>query len=150
MLFLRTISGAIVGAIMILLISWAIPITPDLSDWGGKAFPCEYLTPLLILTLISYFSAWVGAKFSPRTGRLVGMLAAILAGVVALGWDTRIALFKPLFHHPAYPVFSDHTLLALAMLLVAGHLGGLRVEKGYLMHFIDKSPELSPPRESVS
>lgn len=64
-------------------------------------------------------------------------------------WDLKIRLIQPLLHHPAYPVFSDHTLFALAMLLVAGHLGGLRVEKGYLMHFIDKSPDLTGSPETV-
>jgi len=66
---------------------------------------------------------------SRSTGRLCGMLAVIIAGVVAIGWDTGSQVLRPLWHHPAYQVFSDHALLAIAILLVAGHLGGLRVER---------------------
>ena len=139
MLFLRTIAGAIVGAALILLLSLAIPITPDLSDWGGRAFPRSYLAPLIILAFISYISTWVGANMSPRTGRLCGMLASIAAGAVAIGWNFGARLLEPLFQHPAYPVFSDHALLALAVLLVSGHLGGLRVERGFLSRAVERT-----------
>jgi ABC-type thiamin/hydroxymethylpyrimidine transport system permease subunit len=57
------------------------------------------------------------------------MFASIITGATIIGWNFSGNIIEPLFHHPAYPVFSDHTLLALAILLVAGHLGGVRVEK---------------------
>jgi len=131
MVFIRTIFGALIGAIIALTIFYVIPFTPDLSDWGGRAFPRSYITPLIIVTITGYISAWIGAKFSPDTGRLSGMFAAIVTGIVIIAFSYNPDLLSPLFHHPAYPVFSDHTLLALALLLVAGHLGGLRVEKSH-------------------
>ena len=129
---LRTIAGAVLTAVLILLISRVMPLSPDLSDWGGRAFPRSYLTPLLILAVISYFSGWVGAKLSPETGRLVGMLGSLAVGVTTIAGKFHAPLLEPLFQHPAYPVFSDHALLALAVLLVCAHLGGLRVEKSQI------------------
>jgi hypothetical protein len=130
---LRTIAGSILGAIIGLAILRFIPFTPDLTDWGGRVYPRTYIFPLTIVAVVSYFSGWFAAKLCPVTGRLIGMLVSILIGAVAIGWDTGATVFDPLFHHPAYPIFSDHALLALAILLVAGHLGGLRVEKVHAM-----------------
>jgi hypothetical protein len=141
MVFLRTIFGAAVGAVIILTISRLIPYTPDLSDWGGRAYPQTYLTPLIILAVVGYIGAWVGARFSGETGRLTGMLAAIIVGALAIGWKFDASIFKPLFQHPAYPVFSDHTLLALAVLLTCGHLGGMRVERGYFQKIVQSHAE---------
>jgi hypothetical protein len=150
MTFIRTIFGALIGAILILTIARLLPFTPDLSDWGGRAYPKSFLTPLIILAVISYMSTWIGAKFSPETGRLTGMLAALLTGAVAIGFKFDAAIFKPLFEHPAYPVFSDHTLLALAVLLTCGHLGGLRVEKGYFNRKVAQADSITPPISQVS
>lgn len=130
MVFLRTITGAILGAIICLAAFRLIPFTPDLSDWGGRAFPRTYLFPLIIVAVISYAGGWIAAKVSPVTGRLCGMISSIITAAVSIGWDTGSMILMPLFHHPAYPVFSDHALLGLAVLLIGGHLGGLRVEKG--------------------
>jgi len=129
---------------MILLLSTVIPFTPDLSDWGGRAFPQAYLSPLIILMLVGYVSGWVSGGFSPQTGRLCGILASILAGAAIVGLGYGGSLVKPLFHHPAYPIFSDHALLSLAVLLVSGHLGGLRVERGYLGRTAARMPDLKP------
>ncbi len=129
MVFLRTILGSILGAALNLLIFRLLPFSADLSDWGGRSYPRTYLLPLLIVAIVSYVSGWVAAKLSPSTGRLCGMFASIIAAVVVIGWDTQAKVLEPLFHHPAYPIFSDHALLALAVLLVGGHLGGARVEK---------------------
>jgi len=129
MLALRTIIGSVVGCLLNLLVFRLIPITPDLSDWGGRGYPRTYIFPLLIVAVISYLTGWIGSKFSPRTGRICGMFASILTGAVIIGWGFSPDLITPLFHHPAYPVFSDHALLALAVLLAGGHLGGARVEK---------------------
>jgi hypothetical protein len=125
----RTILGAIIGALVNLALCRMIPFSPDLSDWGGLAYPRSYLVPLLIFALISYVSGWIAAGFSARTGRLTGMLASLIAAVINVGWNMHAPLLEPLLHHPAYPIFSDHALLALAVLLVGGHLGGLRVER---------------------
>ena len=130
MVFIRTILGALVGSIFCLAAFRFIPFTPDLSDWGGRAYPRTYLFPLIIVAVIGYIGGWVGAKASPVTGRLCGMLSSIIAVVISIGWNTGSMILMPLFHHPAYPVFSDHALLALSVLLVCGHLGGLRVENG--------------------
>jgi hypothetical protein len=135
--FLKTILGAIIGAGLILSISRVIPFHPDLSDWGGRAYPQSYLTPLIVLAAISYISGWLGAQISPVSGRLCGMLGSLLAGAAIIGWSYGGTLMTPLFHHPAYPMFSDHALLALAVLLVCGHLGGLRVERA----FLNRNPE---------
>ncbi len=129
MIFVRTILGSLIGAAINLLVFRLLPFAPDLSDWGGRAFPRSYIIPLFIVAIISYITGWIAAKFSPVTGRLCGMLAALITGAVAIGWDTGANILEPLFHHPAYPVFSDQTLLALALLLVGGHLGGARVER---------------------
>ena len=129
MVFLRTILGAVLGSIFCLAVFRYMPFTPDLSDWGGKAFPRTYLFPLLVVAIVSYIGGWFAAKVSPVTGRLCGMLSSLIAAVVSIGWNTGSMILMPLFHHPAYPVFSDHALLGLAVLLVSGHLGGLRVEK---------------------
>jgi len=129
MVFLRTILGALLSAVTALVIFRVLPYAPDLSDWGGRAFPRSYILPLLVVAVVSYVSAWIWARLSPVTGRLCGMIGMILAAIAAIGWDTGSRVLEPLFHHPAYPVFSDHALLALAILLVGGHLGGLRVEK---------------------
>ena len=129
MVYLRTLAGAVAGAIINLIIFRLIPFTPDLSDWGGRAYPRSYILPLIIVAIVGYFSAWLASKISPSTGRLIGMLASILTAAAAIGWSTGSKVLEPLFHHPAYPSFSDHALLALAILLVAGHLGGSRVEK---------------------
>lgn len=128
---LRTIIGALIGAVINLAVCRLIPFEPDLTDWGGLAYPRSFLFPLLILAVVSYCSGWIAANVSPSTGRLTGMLASILVGVAAIGWDTGASVLAPLFNHPAYPVFSDHTLLAVAVLLVGGHLGGLRVERNH-------------------
>ena len=129
MVYFRTLAGAVAGALLNLIIFRIIPFTPDLSDWGGRAYPRSYILPLIIVAIVGYFSAWLVSKISPSTGRLIGMLASILTAAAAIGWSTGAKILEPLFHHPAYPAFSDHALLALAILLVAGHLGGLRVEK---------------------
>jgi hypothetical protein len=129
MVYLRTAIGAIAGAIVAILLFRFIPYSPDLTDWGARVYPRAYLFPLLVVAVISYLSGWLGAKFSPVTGRLCGMFAMILTAVAAVGWDFSGGILTPLFHHPAYPIFSDHALLALAIMLVGGHLGGLRVEK---------------------
>ena len=129
MVYFRTLAGAVAGALLNLSIFRIIPFTPDLSDWGGRAYPRTYILPLIIVAIVGYFSAWLVSKMSPSTGRLIGMLASILTAAAAIGWSTGSKVLEPLFHHPAYPSFSDHALLALAILLVAGHLGGSRVEK---------------------
>lgn len=129
MVFIRTIIGAVLGSIICLAILRFIPFSPDLTDWGGRVFPRTYLLPLLIVAIVSYAAGWIGAKISPVTGRLCGMLSSIIAAIAGIGWNTGSLVLLPLFHHPAYPVFSDHALLALAVLLIGGHLGGLRVEK---------------------
>jgi hypothetical protein len=149
MTLLKTIAGAILGAVLILLLARLVPLTPDLSDWGGKAFPRSYLTPLILLGVISYVAAWVGAQLCPETGRLSGMLSAILAGAVAIGWHFQTPMLEPLFHHPAYPMFSDHALLALAILLVAGHLGGLRIERAFVNRIAGKPFEPPAPLSGV-
>jgi uncharacterized membrane protein YeaQ/YmgE (transglycosylase-associated protein family) len=149
MTFIRTIFGAAVGAALILFVSKAIPFTPDLSDWGGRAYPQSYLLPLIILAIVGYISGWIGAKLSPETGRLTGMLASIAAGAVIIGWKFDAPILRPLFHHPAYPVFSDHALLALAVLLACGHLGGMRVEKGHASRIAKASqPEITSTAKS--
>jgi len=129
MVYFRTLAGAVAGALLNLIIFRIIPFTPDLSDWGGRAYPRTYILPLIIVAIVGYFSAWLVSKMSPSTGRLIGMLASILTAAAAIGWSTGSKVLEPLFHHSAYPSFSDHALLALAILLVAGHLGGSRVEK---------------------
>lgn len=129
MVYVRTAFGAIIGAIVASIVFRFVPFSPDLNDWGARIYPRAYLLPLLAVAIISYLSGWIAAKFSPVTGRLCGMFAMILAAVLALGWNFSGGLLTPLFHHPAYPIFSDHALLALAVMLVGGHLGGLRVEK---------------------
>ncbi|GAG16935.1 unnamed protein product, partial [marine sediment metagenome] len=129
MLTLRTILGTLLGAAVNLAVCRIIPFTPDLTDWGGRAYPRSYLVPLLILAVISYASGWLAARVSPKTGRLAGMLAGIVVAVIVILWDINVPLLAPLFHHPAYPIFSDHALLALAVLLVGSHLGGTRVER---------------------
>lgn len=126
---LRPVAGAALGTALILLLSKIVPFSPDLSDWGGRAFPREYLGPLIAVAVIGYLGGWVGAMVSPGTGRLVGMIASIVSVAVIIGWGYSAPLLEPLFHHPAYPTFSDHALLATAVLLVSGHLGGLRVER---------------------
>ena len=129
MVYFRTLVGAVAGALLNLILLRVIPFTPDLSDWGGRAYPRSYILPLIIVAMVGYFSAWLVSKMSPSTGRLIGMLASILTAAAAIGWSTGSKVLEPLFHHPAYPSFSDHALLALAILLVAGHLGGSRIEK---------------------
>ena len=54
---------------------------------------------------------------------------SLFTSVIVIGWETGANVLDPLFHHPAYPAFSDHALLALAILLVSGHLGGSVVER---------------------
>ncbi|HDS30414.1 MAG TPA: hypothetical protein ENN67_05150 [Firmicutes bacterium] len=125
----KIIFGAIVGSIINLTLCRIIPITPDLSDWGGRTFPVSYLVPLLIFAVVSYIGGWVAGAFSPRTGRLAGMLSGIIVAVVAIKMNFQAPIIQPLLNHPAYPIFSDHALLALAVLLVGSHLGGLRIEK---------------------
>jgi len=125
----RTISGALIGSALFLIVTRFIPWNPDLSDWGGKAFPRSYLGPLIILAILSYLMGWTAGKISPVTGRLSAMLAGIISGGLVMTIDFGSNFLKPLFHHPAYPVFSDQTLLALAVLLTAAHLGGLRCER---------------------
>ena len=129
MAFLRTTLGAIVGAVIAIVVFRLIPFTPDLTDWGGRAYPRTYLFPLLVTAIVSYISAWAGSKFSPETGRLCGMFSMLITAVVEVGWNFSGGILTVLFHHPAYPVFSDHALLGLAVMLVAGHLAGLRVER---------------------
>ena len=129
MVLLRTIVGSLLGAGLNLLVFRLLPFAPDLTDWGGRSYPRSYVLPLLIVAIVGYATGWLGAKVSPVTGRLCGMLAALITGAWVIGWDTGAKVLEPLFHHPAYPVFSDHALLALAVLLVAGHLGGARIER---------------------
>jgi len=129
MVYVRTFAGAVIGAVINLVIFRLIPFAPDLTDWGGRAYPRSYILPLIIVAIVAWLSAWLAAKISKSTGRLTGMLSSLLTAVVVIGWDTGAKILEPLFHHPAYPVFSDHALLALAVLLVAGHLGGSRVER---------------------
>jgi hypothetical protein len=143
--FLKTVLGAIVGAGLILLISRIIPFHQDLSDWGGRAYPQSYLTPLIILAILSYFSGWIGAHISPVSGRLCGMLASLITGAAIVGWGYGGTMMTPLFHHPAYPLFSDHALLSLAVLLVCGHLGGLRIERAYLNRNPESASGLKAP-----
>ena len=129
MVVVRTILGALLGAIINLAVYNLLPFNPDLSDWGGRAFPVTYLFPLVIVAIVSYVSGWIAAKISPDTGRLCGMFGSIITAVAVIGWRLGGGVLSPLFDHPAYPLFSDQALLALAILLVAGHLGGARVEK---------------------
>lgn len=146
---LRTILAAAIGAAFILLVCRIVPLTPDLSDWGGRQFPRSYLLPLALLAIAGYLGGWVAGRISPITGRLSGMLATILAGVIAVAWDTGAPMLVPLFHHPAYPVFSDHALLALAVLLVGGHLGGLRVERCAMNRLESASKAMEEARRDV-
>lgn len=132
MTLIKTIFGAIIGAALILILSKWIPIKSDLTDWGGKSFPPSYLFPLFMAAIIGYIGGWTGANLSPKTGRLVGMLASLTAVSAIIGWKFTSPFLATLYHHPAYPIFSDHALLAVAVLLVSGHLGGLRVEKKIL------------------
>jgi len=134
MQLLRTIFGSAIGAILALTFYAILPFTPDLSDWGGRTFPRTYLWPLLILAIASYCFSWTGAKISGESGRLSGMLTSIIAGAVIIILNFNSDFLATLFHHPAYPVFSDHVLLALAVMLVAGHLGGLRYERSQMTH----------------
>jgi len=144
MVYFRTIAGAVAGAVINLIIFRIIPFTPDLTDWGGRAYPRSYILPLIIVAVVSYTAAWLGSKISPSTGRLTGMLASIITAAVTIGFETGSGLVEPLFHHPAYPMFSDHALLALAILLVAGHLGGARVERVAVAKEIDaEKPEVA-------
>jgi len=129
MVYVRTALGTIVGAVIAILFFAFIPYSPDLSDWGARVYPRAYLFPLMIAAIVSYISGWLGSRISTETGRLCGMLSMILVGICAIGWDFSGGILTPLFHHPAYPVFSDHALLALAVILAGGHLGGLRIEK---------------------
>jgi hypothetical protein len=150
MVFFRTILGAALGSIFCLAVFRFIPFTPDLSDWGGKAFPRTYLFPLLVVAIVSYIGGWIAAKVSPVTGRLCGMLSSLIAAGASIGWNTGSMILMPLFHHPAYPVFSDHALLGLAVLLVGGHLGGFRIEKGIMKpEAIEIPPVDFKPDESV-
>jgi len=126
---IRCIVGIAVDVGLLLLFAKVIPFTPDLSDWGGGVFPRSYLLPLLILAIIGYTCAWAGAQICSRYGRLVGLLGSILSAAIVIVWDIGAPVLKPLFHHPVYPISSDHSLLALAILLVSGHLGGSRVER---------------------
>ena len=149
MRILRTIVGALIGAAVILILCRLVPFSPDLTDWGGRSFPRLYLLALLILALIGYFGGWSAARVSPSAGRISGMLASLIAGVLVIGWDLGAPLLKQLFHHPAYPVFSDHALLALAALLVGGHLGGLRVERGAMNRCATAPKHAGEPSQEV-
>jgi uncharacterized membrane protein YeaQ/YmgE (transglycosylase-associated protein family) len=137
MAIIRSIIGGIIGAGLVLLISRFIPYHPDLTDWGGRTFPRSYLTALIILALIAYVSGWIAGRISPRTGRLSGMFSSLIAVVVTVGWSFKAPVLEQLFQHPAYPIFSDQALLAAAVLLVSGHLGGLRIEKAHLRKLQD-------------
>lgn len=142
-----SIIGGFIGCGVLLFAARFVPYSPDLTDWGGRVFPRTYLIALIILALIAYVSGWIAGRISPRTGRFSGMLSSIFASAVIIGWSFKAPLFEQLFHHPAYPIFSDHALLAVAVLLVSGHLGGLRVEKSMLSRLqkdARKSPECIP------
>ena len=104
----------------------------------------------MLLAIVGYLGGWGAGRVSPLTGRLSAMLASIIAGVVAIGWDISAPILTPLFHHPAYPIFSDHALLALAVMLVAGHLGGLRVERGVLNRSVTASKAVEETSRGVS
>ena len=130
---IRCIAGIAVDTGLFLLLAKVIPFTPDLSDWGGGVFPRTYLFPLFILAVVGYTCAWAGAQICSRYGRLVGLLGSIISAAIVIGWDIGAPVLKPLFHHPLYPLSSDHSLLALAVLLVSGHLGGSRVERRFTL-----------------
>jgi len=119
-----------IGSALGLGIFFLFPWKPDLSDWGARVYPMAYLIPLIIVFLTSYGCGWISAKFIPKNGRLVAMITGIVLLLTITGLQFSTALLKPLFHHPAYPTFSDHVLLASAIVLVGTHTGGLRVEKG--------------------
>ena len=127
--FLRTCAGVLVGTCFNFILLRFIPFVPDLTDWGGRAYPREYVLPLMIAVAIFYMGGWLGSKLSPTTGRLVGMLASLVTVSVFIKFTGLSNILEPLFHHPAYPIFTDHALLALALILVAGHIGGFRIEK---------------------
>lgn len=128
----RMIAGSAISAVLALVVFKIIPYTPDLSDWGGRTFPRTYIEPLVMVFVVSYLAGYTAARFSPSTGRLSGMVTSLVVAIVLIGFDFSSGILNPLFHHPAYPVFSDHALLALAALLTGGHLGGLRVERSVL------------------
>ncbi|MFH1675525.1 MAG: hypothetical protein ABIC40_00770 [bacterium] len=146
----KTILGALIASVLFLAVVRFIPWNPDLSDWGGRAFPRSYLEPLIILAILSYLMGWTAGKISPVTGRLSAMLAGIISGGLIVAFDIGSNLLRPLFHHPAYPVFSDQALLALAVLLTAAHLGGLRCEKNAVQKSVGKAETISVAPNSGS
>ena len=129
---IRTIAGSIAGAILGLILLRVIPYSPDLTDWGGRSFPRAYIEPLVLLFIVGYMSGFLAGQIIPKSGRLAGMLGSIILAVVIIGFDFSSDVVNPLFHHPAYPSFSDQALLALGVLLIGGHLGGFKVEKSAL------------------
>lgn len=128
MVFVRFIAGILLGSTLILGIGKVLPTQVDLSDWGAGVYPRTYLLPLIILFVLSYFGGWISGKVVPEYGRLGGMVTGLTCAFFIAGYGFTSNLFSPLFHHPAYPPFSDHALLALAIMLAGCHLGGARGE----------------------